>query len=110
MTGPSIEIMQGTIERLHAPWQVALFGLVMHMIEARRFSCAEWTSALTEQVRAADIAGGATQAGYFECFLRALEQLSVRNGWIQSHDIDSSKPTEAHQHHAHSSKSQREAN
>lgn len=64
-----------------APWQAQAFALAVHLQTAGAFSLAEWTEALSCELKAAEAADG-PDAGkrYYECWLAALEGLVISRG------------------------------
>ena len=55
------------------PWQAQAFALALQLHASGAFSWAEWTDALTEQLKLSDSADDGSR--YYECWLGALERL-----------------------------------
>jgi len=64
-----------------APWQAHAFALAVHLQAAGSFSRAEWTKALSGELKAAEAAGSIGDGRrYYECWLAALEGLVIGRG------------------------------
>jgi len=64
-----------------APWQAQAFALAVHLQTAGAFSRAEWTKALSGELKAAEAADGPHEGRrYYECWLAALEGLVISRG------------------------------
>ena len=65
-----------------APWQAQAFALAVHLQAAGAFSRAEWTNALSSELKAAEAAHGPDDGKrYYECWLAALEDLVIARGF-----------------------------
>jgi nitrile hydratase accessory protein len=81
------------------PWHAQVFALTMQLHETGYFSWAEWTAALTAELRRTDDAGGPDDGmHYYERWLVALEGLVAVKGltddatllrrkedWVEAH-------------------------
>jgi nitrile hydratase accessory protein len=64
-----------------APWQAQAFALAVHLQAAGAFSAAEWTEALSGELKAAEVADGPNDGRrYYESWLAALEGLVISRG------------------------------
>lgn len=66
------------------PWQARVFAVAMLASKQGCFTWSEWTRALGRELQqhAPDAAGQATEAGYFDCWLSALQSLLVGKGVV----------------------------
>jgi nitrile hydratase accessory protein len=65
------------------PWQARAFAVAVLASRQGCFTWSEWTRALGRELqRAPDVAAQATEAGYFDCWLAALQSLLVGKGLI----------------------------
>jgi nitrile hydratase accessory protein len=61
------------------PWQAQAFALAVALHEQGAFTWAEWSEAL-----AATIRRNAEEPSYYDCWLEALEQLTVQKRLVES--------------------------
>ena len=59
------------------PWEAQAFALAVSLQDAKLFSSAEWTDALSHEIAAARRDPDGT---YYRCWLAALERLAVAKG------------------------------
>jgi len=64
------------------PWQARAFAVVVLASERGCFSWPEWTHALGRELQAAADDAQTTAAGYFDCWLAALQSLLVGKGLL----------------------------
>jgi nitrile hydratase accessory protein len=63
------------------PWQARAFAVAVLASRQGCFTSSEWTYALGRELQhVPDAAAQATEAGYFECWLSALQSLLVSKG------------------------------
>lgn len=59
-----------------APWQAQVFAMTVRLYQSGKFSWQEWSARLGQEINLAEQAGKPdTEETYYECWLRALEQL-----------------------------------
>ena len=69
-----------------APWESRAFGLAISMVESGQFDWDEFRVHLAARIAVAEQEG--TQGwSYYECWLDALETLSVERGVIDAQDV-----------------------
>ena len=68
------------------PWQAQAFAMVVGLHEKGLFTWSEWAAALSAELKRPDAA--ADGSDYYECWLRALEQLLRRKRVAGSSEID----------------------
>jgi nitrile hydratase accessory protein len=62
-------------------WQAQAFAMVIALHERGLFEWPEWTATLSEEIKAAQLAGDPdTGSTYYQHWLRALERLVVEKG------------------------------
>lgn len=65
------------------PWQARAFAIAILASRQGCFTWSEWTHALSRELQRASAAGARpAQAGYFECWLAALQSLLVGKGAV----------------------------
>jgi nitrile hydratase accessory protein len=65
------------------PWQARAFAVAMLASRQGCFTWSEWTQVLGRELQhAPEVASRATAAGYFDCWLSALQSLLVAKGVI----------------------------
>lgn len=62
------------------PWEATAFALVLRLHEAGHFTWAEWTEALSAEIRAAQGAQRPAGDTYYLSWLTALERLTTQKG------------------------------
>lgn len=63
------------------PWQARAFALTVELCEQGYFTWKEWTQALGSELAAVALAGDRDyDSRYYDCWLRALEQLVTTKG------------------------------
>ncbi len=63
------------------PWQAQAFALFVQLQATGAFSWAEWTAALSDELKSAQAAGAPDDgAGYYHHWLAALERLVIARG------------------------------
>jgi nitrile hydratase accessory protein len=76
---PSDEVPHAFAE----PWQARAFAVAVLASRQGCFTWSEWTHALGRELRHAPAAAAqASEAGYFDCWLAALQSLLVGKGLI----------------------------
>ena len=86
------------------PWQAQAFALAVQLHAAGAFSWAEWASALSDQLKAADARGEPDDGHhYYQHWLAALEGLVQRRGLIGAEALAGRKEAwaEAYRHTPH---------
>jgi nitrile hydratase accessory protein len=74
------------------PWQAQVMALAASLVERRRFSAAQWSRALGEEIQRAAAAGEPDSAdGYYACALRALERLTAVHGLVETGELAETK-------------------
>ena len=70
------------------PWEAQAFALAVRLSEAGYFSWPEWSTALSQEIRAAQ-EGGDPDVGltYYHHWLRALERLCAQKGLASVADM-----------------------
>jgi nitrile hydratase accessory protein len=67
------------------PWQAQAFALAVHLIESGRITWDEWAATLGEEIaRAGEREDG---SGYYELWLRALEQWVTRAELVDASEL-----------------------
>jgi nitrile hydratase accessory protein len=70
------------------PWQARAFAVAMLASKQGCFTWSEWTHALGHELQhAPDAAAEAAEAGYFECWLSALQSLLIGKGLIGQSEL-----------------------
>ena len=70
------------------PWQARAFAVAVLASRQGCFTWSEWTHALGGELqRASDVTARATEAGYFDCWLEALQSLLVGKGLIGQSEL-----------------------
>lgn len=70
------------------PWQARAFAIAVLASQEGCFSWSEWTQALGRELqRASDLDPHAPGAGYFDCWLRALQSLLIGKGAIGNGEL-----------------------
>ncbi|MGH7933083.1 MAG: nitrile hydratase accessory protein [Candidatus Binataceae bacterium] len=76
----------------HEPWEARAFALVLTMVEGGRFSWEEFRQRLIAEVARADTVDAAhpdaSTAVYYECWLRALEELLRTKAILDATEIE----------------------
>ena len=67
-------------------WQAQAFALAITLNERGLFSWNEWTQRLGEELKNQNTAAG--EAGYFECWLAALEKIVVAKGAAKAGELE----------------------
>ncbi len=70
------------------PWEAQAFALVVALHERGAFTWAEWSLALSETIHAKP---NAQDADYRQCWLTALERLTVEKRLVGGKDLSSQK-------------------
>lgn len=71
-----------------APWEARAFAIAVLASRQGCFTWPEWTRALSRELRRASAGeAGAARAGYFECWLAALESLLLGSGAIEQNEL-----------------------
>jgi nitrile hydratase accessory protein len=71
------------------PWQAEVFAIVEALLDAGRFSPAEWTAALSSAITAAQRAGDPDEGDtYYEHWFAALEALCGAKGLLTTTELD----------------------
>ena len=74
------------------PWQAQVLAMAAHLVEAGRFTAAQWSATLAEEIRAADAAGAPDHSGtYYACALHALERLVDAQGLLTADSLQARK-------------------
>ena len=68
-----------------APWQAEAFALVVGLHRSGLFTWGEWADCLSRELRKPGTA--ADGSDYYDCWLRALEELLVSHGIAADDDI-----------------------
>lgn len=86
------------------PWQAQVIALASALVTKGRFSAAEWSDTLGDEIRRAN-AGGApdTASTYYQCALEALERLSKNHALTNDAQLAARKEAwiEAYEHTPH---------
>lgn len=70
------------------PWQARAFAIAIMASRQGCFTWSEWTHALSRELqRASDTDARAAPAGYFECWLAALQSLLVGKGAVDQGEL-----------------------
>ena len=69
-----------------APWESRAFGLAISMVESGQFDWDEFREHLAARIALGEREGTAHRS-YYECWLDALETLSVERGVIDAQDV-----------------------
>jgi nitrile hydratase accessory protein len=70
------------------PWQARAFAVAVLASRQGCFTWSEWTRALGHELQhAPDAAAHATDAGYFDCWLAALQSLLVGKGLLGQGEV-----------------------
>jgi nitrile hydratase accessory protein len=70
------------------PWQAQAFALAVRLCEAGCFSWAEWTAALSQEIRAAQARGDPDLGHtYYQHWLNALERLCIAKGLVSHAEL-----------------------
>ena len=64
------------------PWQARAFAIAVLASKQGCFTWSEWTHALSRELQHAPDAAQTTEAGYFDCWLAALQSLLVGKGLL----------------------------
>jgi nitrile hydratase accessory protein len=93
--------LDGTEPVFAEPWQAQAFALTLQLHERGAFSWAEWTAALTEQLKLAGPADDGSR--YYEHWLAALEALVSAKALVAPTALDARKRAwaEAYRHTPH---------
>ena len=86
------------------PWQASAFALAVRLSAQGQFTWKEWTQLLGEELKAHAARGEPRDdAGYYHCWLTALEKLVVAKGLTDIEALLSRKEewAEAYRHTAH---------
>jgi nitrile hydratase accessory protein len=79
---------EDTPQAFAEPWQARAFAVAVLASRQGCFTWSEWTHALGRELQhAPDAAAHATDAGYFDCWLAALQSLLVGKGLIEQGDL-----------------------
>jgi len=74
------------------PWQAETMALAARLVEQGRFSAAQWSAVLGEEIRRAADAGMPDDAeSYFGAALRALERLAIEGGLVRPQELTEMK-------------------
>ncbi|HEV2269237.1 MAG TPA: nitrile hydratase accessory protein [Steroidobacteraceae bacterium] len=74
------------------PWQARAFAIAILASRQGCFTWSEWTHALGRELqRASDSDARAVRAGYFECWLAALQSLLVGKGAVARGELSERK-------------------
>ena len=57
------------------PWEAKVFAMTVSLYDQRKFSWAEWSQYLSDEIKANDQQNDDLQLTYYEVWLRALEKL-----------------------------------
>jgi nitrile hydratase accessory protein len=68
------------------PWEAEAFALAVALNERGLFSWGEWAEALAREV--GDPQSAPDGSDYYECWLRAVEELVVAKGLARLEDVD----------------------
>lgn len=68
------------------PWQAEVFALTVALHERGLFSWSEWADFLSAEVKAPGVA--ADGGDYYDCWLRALENLLASKEVVAAADVD----------------------
>ncbi len=69
-----------------APWEGRAFGLAVAMNEGGLYEWGDFRDRLVESIAADESRGG--QAGYYERWMKALEQLALDRGFVTPAELD----------------------
>jgi nitrile hydratase accessory protein len=70
------------------PWEAHAFALAVRLSEVGFFTWQEWTSALSQEIQAAQQMSEADlDANYYQLWLRALEKLCALKGLVSATDL-----------------------
>lgn len=70
------------------PWQAEIMALAAKLVESKRFTAAQWSATLGEEIRqAADHGGSDDPASYYACALRALERLTISAALVGADEL-----------------------
>jgi nitrile hydratase accessory protein len=67
-------------------WEAEAFALAIKLHERGLFAWGEWTEALGAELKRQNTAAG--EAGYYECWLAALEKLVVAKGLAEAGELE----------------------
>ena len=74
------------------PWQAQAMALAASLVAEKRFSVAQWSQVLAEEIQQARAAGEPDSAdGYYLCALRALERLTKSQGLLGTDELAETK-------------------
>ena len=62
------------------PWQAQAFAITVALHAAGHFAWPEWAEYLGREIKAGDPANETPQAGYYRCWLAALEKIVADKG------------------------------
>jgi nitrile hydratase accessory protein len=86
------------------PWQAETMALAARLVEQGRFTAAQWSETLGEEIRRAADSGEHDDAeSYFSAALRALERLTIEGGLVRPQELAEMKQawTEAYESTPH---------
>ena len=86
------------------PWQAQVIALAAALVAKGRFTAAEWSDTLGDEIRRANAAGAADIAAtYYQCALEALERLSKKHALTDAAQLAARKEAwiEAYEHTPH---------
>jgi nitrile hydratase accessory protein len=70
------------------PWQARAFAIAMLASRQGCFTSSEWSQALGRELRRApQVGSGPPDAGYFECWLAALQALLIGKGAVEPGEL-----------------------
>jgi nitrile hydratase accessory protein len=74
------------------PWEAQAFAMTLKLHEAGHFTWAEWTEALSAEIKAAQARGDPDLGDtYYRHWLAALERLSTRKGLVRPGELTKRK-------------------
>lgn len=86
------------------PWQAQAMALAATLVEEKRFSAAQWSQVLAEEIQQARAAGEPDSAdSYYLCALCALERLTKSQGLLDTDELAKTKQAwiEVHENTPH---------
>lgn len=86
------------------PWQAQVIALAAALVAEGRFSAAQWSETLGEEIRRANRDGASdTTATYYRCALDALERLAQEQALTDASELTARKAAwiEAYEHTPH---------